>query len=219
MIILGYVENQLEAEAISKACEEIEMPFWLADTSQHDCPLIWSNKAFRKFARVPEGAKDRLTCHFGSRNGANPEYLADRCAACKSRQKKVTCTVNFGRADKPTLNVLSIQPITLSSNRELVVGCLCEFKENSKRIGIKWQAEKLSRALRMAQQSNQHFRNNTPDLEMVFLNALLLRFDCAFTRLSNALILARNLRWRRHLDEMRDSHLSLMADVKSSRKQ
>lgn len=189
--------TQMQIQELEQAVGSMNMPVWLSDPRRPGCPVVFAN---RQFAEAFGKGLDEMIgspCQFDRCGGRNRDYMPERCAACANCQARTTCQVSHRKDGSAFLSLILTQPLFVEGAAVLIAGFQYEFKERLTHIKVQDHAKKLSRIIARSPSTYGPARGTSHDLDVVFLNALLLRFECANTRLKNALIRARTPGWKK----------------------
>jgi hypothetical protein len=180
----------MEKDTLDRAAQSIATPLWISDPRQPDCAIVVANEAFAHGRGVFRDQLCGQPCPYSDQIAQNSTFDPDRCASCKRADPTTSCAIHRQENGSPFLHLLSLQPLQISPNCALVVGCELPFKDSPTRIGVTDHAKKLTGMIHAEASAHRRVKGARPDLDQVYFNALLVRLDCAFTRLKNALIRA-----------------------------
>ena len=180
-----------DLDALTKACDQMAMPVWIADAQAPDCPVIYANPLFHDQAGGTRIAQRGKCCFYSE--GAKSNALPESCVACRSHGSFTTCRPGVRKDGSRVLSLLTVRPLYVRHARVLVAGFQHDCRESATRIGFDQFAKKLSGLLQDFEGKRGCRRRSTDDIDSVRLNVMLMRFRSAHTRLQNVLLRARFL--------------------------
>ncbi len=185
--------NTEVSKNIISVCEQFDIPITLADPDQPDAPLLFASRKFLKLTGYSAEEVLGQNCRFLQGPESDPAIAGRLSNACARRAKHSCCVINYRKDGGRFNNLLTIEPIEVSTTKTLLVGFQHAFDDTVSRKQVRFQMEYINVLLRSIYRKTHTRQKLLADADVLRGESIASRADSAFFLVSNHLAQERTM--------------------------